>query len=262
MSRMGQEVREATMDKLLELRVGGGRVRAGLLPLDSLRLFDSLFRAIKDEGGDPEAWTLSNPHIEILGAGSTRAAVFAERGRVLRKPVSEFRKSARRYKLSAHGVDFVRQNVTPSAPWDYIEVLDVTKPNKPLLVRFDEKYRERMEKELQKQTLRSLEDVYARVTRAGGENPPTAHLELLSGQSQSFPVKGKELAKELAKRLYELVKLRVDAEWDTSTMRIKKLTVLAIDVEWRDTHLATVMEEHEGSLPMRFEPRNEQEDPN
>jgi len=235
------------MKKLFEVRLGGGRVQAGLLPVEALKLIRGLMAAMEDEGGDHEAWKRANPHVEIIGAASTRAAVLTEEYPQLLGPTQIFVHKAMQRNLGPKGLDLVEREFRPDQVWEFAE-LTVCSSNRPT-VRFDAPYREAVNEE--RSPVRSVSDVYARVVRVGGERPITAKLEI-GKQSGTFEVNGRELAKKLASRLFETVKIRADIALDRKTLEIANLTVLDIDETWMDVHLGQVMEMHGGKLPLKL----------
>lgn len=56
-------------------------------------------------------------------------------------------------------------------------------------------------------------------------------------------------AKALAQKLFETAKIRASVVWDRKTLKIVDLTVLRVDENWQDVHLADLVEEHGGRLP-------------
>jgi len=100
-------------------------------------------------------------------------------------------------------------------------------------------------------TIHGFDEVYAEVVRAGGDTPMVA-LTFLNGQSGTYLVRGrdrKDLAKRIARHLYETVKLQVEAWWNANTLEFEHLVVHDL-LEWRDVHMAEVYREHGGRLPI------------
>ncbi len=239
------------MEKILEIRLGDGRVRSGLLPLDAAELLELLLAALAEEGADVEVLKSSNPHLKILGPGSTRAALLVERAKPLRKSVASFAKNARAYRLGKTGREFVDQATAAATTWGFVDLAPaISEKRLGKVLRFDDRYRERLQQKTKAVTISGTDEVYAKVIRAGGETP-TVKLELLNGESNTFKVRTKTLAKELGKRLYETVKLRADVTWDRETLEIISLVVTELVTDWKDVHLGDVLETHGGLLPIR-----------
>jgi hypothetical protein len=239
------------MEKILEITVGDGRVRSGYLPLDTIGLVEALLAALVEEGADPELLRTSNPHLAIMGANSTRTALWADHPRQFRKPLTSFRRNAKSCRLGPKGREFVDRATAASSAWGYVDLNDVKSRarGKAKILRFDAAYRERFAKRTKVETLTGVDEIYARVIRAGGERP-TAKLELLNGESNTFPVENRELAKRLGKHLYELVKLKANVTWNRESLEVTSLTVTEILEAWRDVHLADLIESSGGVLPV------------
>jgi hypothetical protein len=98
-------------------------------------------------------------------------------------------------------------------------------------------------------TIEGTDEIYAFVTRVGGKRP-TANLELVSGEVDTFQVQDRKLAKGLAKHLYERVKLKAEVTWDRETGRVISLIVTDLIEEWQDVPLGDLIELHGGRLPI------------
>jgi hypothetical protein len=101
-------------------------------------------------------------------------------------------------------------------------------------------------------TIDGTDEIYAFVTRVGGKRP-TANLELLSGEVDTFQVQDRKLAKRLARHLYEMVNLKASVIWDRETGRVISLTVTDLIEEWQDVHLGDLIELHGRRLPISSE---------
>lgn len=237
------------MKRLFEVRVGGGRVHAGLLPIEALSLIRDLMAAMAEEGGEPEAWARANPHVEIVGPGSTESAVLTEEYSELVGPAQLFALKAAERNLGPKGREFVDKYFKPGQVWDFAEVT-VCNENRPRAY-FDTEYREIAKQ--QRHPVTGTDEFYARVVRVGGENP-TAKLEI-GKQSGTFSVADRELAKKLGNYLFETVKIKADVSWDSKTFEIINLTVTGIDEDWQDVHLADVITKY-GRLPIDLSVEN------
>ncbi|HEX3555705.1 MAG TPA: hypothetical protein VIA62_20990 [Thermoanaerobaculia bacterium] len=247
------------MDKLLEIKIGGGSVHSGWLPLSALAMVRDLLDAIAAEGTDEDIWKSTDPQVEVIGRSSTLLAVHTNFARKLRPQVRSFREKAKRLTLGPKGRVFVRKHIaTPSADWTYVDVIEVPTqrekeavPEKSRVLRFDAHYKERL-LEKQPEPIHGFDEVYAVVMRVGGAATPTVTLDFLVGdKGGTYSVASKDLAKRIAAHLYETVKLRVEASWNAKTFEIEKLTVHDL-LEWRDVHLAEVYREHGNRLPIRL----------
>jgi hypothetical protein len=239
------------MEKLLEIRVGEGRVQSGLLPLDAVELLESLLAALSEEGADPEVLKNANPHISILGAGSIRAALFTDGAKSLKESVSRFQKRARAFSLGPKGREFADRATSASNSWGYLDLVEPgPRGATGKVLRFDNAYREKLNEKSEVTTIEGTDEIYASITRVGGKRP-TANLELLSGEVDTFQVQDRKLAKELAKHLYEMVKLKAKVTWDRETGRVISLTVTDLIEEWQDVHLGDLLERHGRRLPIR-----------
>ena len=94
-------------------------------------------------------------------------------------------------------------------------------------------------------------EFYVRVVRVGGLEKPTVQLDIdgVSCRKRSFRVASQELARQLAGRLYETVKVTGRATWDTDNLELVDLVVTELDEGWQDVHLASVIREH-GRFPL------------
>lgn len=249
------------MDKLLEIKIGGGEIRSGLVPLSAMEMVRDLLAAIAEEGSDEELWRSIDPQIEVIGKSSTLLAVHTNFAAKLRPQVHSFRRKAQRHTLKRRGRQFVGKHIaTPSAKWSYVSVIEVApqkvetapeKKERSRVLKFDARYKERL-LEKEPEPLRGLDEIYAIVKRAGGDSPPTITLELLGGESGTYPIKSRDrkgLAKRIAAHLYDTVKLRVEATWSASTLDLESLAIVDL-LEWRDVHLAEVYREHGNRLPI------------
>jgi hypothetical protein len=249
------------MDKLLEIRIGGGHVHSGWLPLSAFAMVRDLLQAIAEEGSDDEVWQSIEPQIEVIGKGSTVLAIHTPFARKLRAQVRSFRSKAKRHVLGPQGRDFVKKHVaTTSANWSYVTVIEVpdtedaqVQPAKERIVCFDARYKEAL---LLKQPapIHGFDEIYAAVVRAGGADIPTVTLSFLNGGSGTYQIRGKDrrsLAKQIAGHLYDTVKLSVEAWWNARTLEIESMYILDL-LEWRDLHLAQVYRDHGDRLPIRL----------
>lgn len=233
------------MKKLFEVRVGGGRVHSGLLPVEALKLIQDLMSAMAEQGGDPAAWARANPHVQIVGSASTSSAILTDEYQELVKPAQVFVLKARKRNLGPKGLQFVERYFRPDQVWEFADV-KVCNGSQPV-VRFDVPYREAVQEE--RAAIEGIDELYARVIRVGGERPITAKLEI-GKQSGTFDVAGRELAKKLANHLFETVKIKASVAWDQKTLEIVRLTVLEMDESWKDVHLAEVIKTNGDRLPL------------
>lgn len=116
--------------------------------------------------------------------------------------------------------------------------------------RFDEEYRQDLIAGVT--PLSGTDEIFAKVGRIGGENPPRVKLEIAGIGSGTYDVKSKRLARDLASHLYETVKIHVNAQWHPKTLELVELEVTGIDTSWQDVHLADVLEENKGILPVNL----------
>lgn len=247
------------MDKLLEIKIGGGSVRSGWLPFSAFGMVKDLIDAIAAEGHDGEIWEAIEPQLEVVGRGSTRLAVHTDFARKLRPQVRTFREKAKRLHLSREGMEFVKKHIaTQSAPWTFVELIEVPDkkdkeppPERARALRFDARYKERLV-ERQPESIHGFDEIYAVVVRAGGIKPPTATLEFLGGSGGgTYHLRGRDLAKRIAAHLYDTVRLRVEAWWNVQTLEIEKLIVHDL-LEWKDIHLAEVYRANRNRLPIEL----------
>lgn len=247
------------MDKLLEIKIGGREVHSGWLPLSAMRMVQDLLDAIAEEGTDEEIWKTIDPQIEVVGKSSTLLAVHTTFADKLRPQVKAFRDKAKRHTLNPQGRVFVKKHIaTPSAGWTYVTLIEVPgkqekapTPEKDRILKFDARYKERLLLK-QAEPIHGFDEVYAEVVRAGGEATPTVTLTFLNGQGGTYPIRGrdrKDLAKRIARHLYETVKLQVEAWWNANTLEIEQLFVHDL-LAWRDVHMAEVYREHGNRLPI------------
>lgn len=239
------------MEKILEITVGDGRVRSGYLPLDAIGLVEALLAALVEEGADPELLRTANPHLAIIGASSTKAALWTEHPKQFRKPVTSFTRKAKSCRLGPKGHEFVDRATAAGTAWGYVDLNNVRSraKGKAKILRFDAAYRAKFFKRAVIETLSGMDEIYARVIRAGGDRP-TAKLELLNGESDTYPVENRDLAKRLGKHLYELVKLKANVTWNRESLEVTSLTVTDILETWKDVHLADLIENSGGVLPV------------
>lgn len=248
------------MDKLLEIKIGGGDVHSGWLPLSAFAMVRDLLDAIAEEGGDDEIWKSIEPQIEVMGRSSTLVAVHTAFARKLRPQVRAFRTKAKRHTLGPQGRVFVKKHVaTSSTRWGYVTLIEVPEPKEKTpppererAVRFDLRYKERL---LLKQSapVHGFDEIYAQVVRAGGDQP-TVTLNFLDGRSGTYQIRGtdrKALARRIAGHLYDTVRLQVEGWWNARTLEIENLNVLDL-LDWRDVHLAQVYREHGDRLPIKL----------
>jgi hypothetical protein len=247
------------MDKLLEIKIGGGDIHSGWLPLSALAMVRDLLAAIAEEGTDDEIWKTIEPQIEVVGKGSTVLAIHTPFARKLRGQVKSFRTKAKRHVLSPQGRDFVKKHVaTASVHWSYITMVEIpdakekAAPERERILRFDARYKESL---LLKQpaAIHGFDEVYAVIVRAGGTEP-TVTLNFLNGGSGTYAIRGRDrkaLAKQIASHLYDTVKLSVEAWWNARTLEVENMYILDL-LEWRDIHLAQVYRDHGGRLPIRL----------
>ncbi|HYU35460.1 MAG TPA: hypothetical protein VEW48_25180 [Thermoanaerobaculia bacterium] len=247
------------MDKLLEIKIGGGAVRSGWLPLAAMEMVKDLLAAIAEEGPDEEIWRSLDPQIEVVGKASTILAIHTNFATKLRPQVRAFREKARRHTLKPQGRQFVKRHIaTPSARWSYVTVVEVPEkkakgrlsPEKEQVLKFDARYKEQLLLK-QSEPVHGFDEIYAVVKRAGGDTP-TATLEFLDGGGGTYQIRGRDrrgLAKRIAAHLYETVKLKVEAWWNANTLELDDLAIHDL-LDWRDVHLAEVYRENGNRLPL------------
>lgn len=245
------------MDKLLEIKIGGGDVHSGWVPLSAFAMVRDLLEAIAEQGPDEELWKSIEPQIEVVGKQSTLLAVHTSFARKLRPQVKAFRERAKRHALGPRGRGFVKKHVaTPSASWSYVTVVEVpakqekAPPERERVLKFDAHYKEQLLLK-QAEPIHGFDEIYAAIVRAGGDTP-TVTLDFLDGGSGTYYVRGrdrKDLAKRIAGHLYETVKLSVEAWWNARTLELDNLVVLDL-LEWKDVSLAEVYREHSNRLPI------------
>jgi hypothetical protein len=234
------------MEKLLEVCIGGGDTYSGWVPVSAYQMLHDLIEAVAEQGGDPKLWQDASPQLEVVGTGSTKAAVRSHFAVQLRPAVRTFRRNAAAGNLGPKGRRFIERNFKSGVPWGYLDVREAGNKRSPS-IRFDIEYRERILRN-QPQPLTGHDEIYARVIRAGGY--PEATVKLAFGEEDvTADVKNLDLAKQLAKRLYEEVKLSVEVEWDTATGRIEGMRVLEI-LDWESIHLGDLYD-REGRLPIK-----------
>jgi len=207
------------MEKLLEIKIGGGTVHSGWLPLSAMNMVHDLLEAIADEGHDEDLWKTIDPQIEVVGKSSTLLAVHTNFANKLRPQVKSFRDKAKRHALNHQGRVFVKKHIaTPSARWAYVTLIEIPgkketqPPEKERALKFDAHYKELLLLK-QAEPVHGYDEVYAQVMRAGGDSPTVA-LNFLNGGSGTYQIRGnnrKDLAKRIARHLYETVKLQVEA---------------------------------------------------
>jgi hypothetical protein len=248
------------MDKLLEIKIGGGDVVSGFVPLSAMEMVRDLLAAIAEEGTDEELWRSLDPQIEVIGKSSTLLAVHTNFAAKLRPQVQSFRKKAQRHALKRRGRHFVGKHIgTPSAKWTYVTVIEVEgkqqktppKQERAKVLKFDARYKEKLLLK-EPEPIRGLDEIYAIVKRAGGDNPPTVTLESLSGDTGTYQIRGRDrkgLAKRIAAHLYDTVKLQVEAVWNANTLELENLFITDL-LEWRDVHIAQLYRESGDRLPV------------
>jgi hypothetical protein len=250
---------QSAMDKLLEIKIGGPEVHSGWLPLSAMSMVRDLLEAIAEEGTDEELWKTIDPQIEVVGKSSTLLAVHTSFANKLRPQVRVFRDKAKRHALNPQGRSFVKKHIaTPSARWTYVTLIEVPgkqekapPPAKDRVLRFDARYKERLLIK-QAEPIHGFDEVYAEVIRVGGDATPTVALTFLNGLSGTYPIRGrdrKDLARRIARHLYETVKLEVEVWWIANTLEVEQLFVLDL-MEWKEVHIAEVYREHGNRLPV------------
>lgn len=245
------------MDKLMEIKIGGGEVHSGWLPLSAFTMVKDLLGAIAEEGGHDELWTSIEPQIEIVGKGSTVLAIRTPFARKLREDVNRFRTKAKRHTLNPQGRVFVKKHVaSQSAVWSYVTLIEVPEgkdkapPEKERVLRFDARYKERLFLK-EAAPIHGFDEVYATIVRTGGETP-TVTLNMLNGVGGTFHIRGSDrraLAKRIAGHLYETVKLQVEAWWNAKTLELENMVILDL-LEWRDVHMGQVYRDYGERLPI------------
>ncbi len=200
--------------------------------------------AMAEEGGDPDAWARANPHLGVLAAESTTATVLAEEYSELAPAAQLFTLKAAEKNLRPLGRSVVEKYFKPGQVWSFAEVT-VCNDRRPK-VRFDIEYRQAIKEE--QRPVSGTDEFYARVVRVGGERP-TAKLEI-GNETGTFRVTNQEIAKKLANRLFETVKIFADVRWDSRTLEILDIVVTGIDEDWQDIHLAQVIDRYGGRLPL------------
>jgi hypothetical protein len=246
------------MEKLLEIKVGGGSVHSGWVPLSALGMVKDLLAAIAAEGEDEEIWRSLDPQVEVVGKGSTLLAVHTQFARKLRPQVRAFREKARKLVLKPEGREFIRDHIaTPSAPWTYVEIIEVSDkkeaastPEPAPVLRFDAHYKESY-LENQPEPIHGFDEVYAQILRAGGSAEPKVTLRFPSDERWTCSVRGRDLAKRIASCLYETVKLKVEVWWNAKTLERERMVVHDL-MNWKDVHLAEIYREQGNRLPIRL----------
>ncbi len=242
------------MEKLLDLRIGGGRVQPGLLPVGAGRLLEDLLDALSELGGDPHLWANANVHFGAIREGSTTMTVASEFAPFLHPAVAIFEEGARHGKLTGKGRAFVEQNFGPMAPWTYAELMPANGSGREPL-RFDYAYRERILEEIAPVAVMCDDSIYGRIVRVGGDNPPTAKVELMGHGAMTLQIRGtkpRELAKFLGANLYETVLLHGVARWDKKAHLLLDFTILDIDREWQDFSFSRLIADNGGRLPVKL----------
>ncbi len=82
--------------------------------------------------------------------------------------------------------------------------------------------------------------LYGELLRIGGD-PPRARIRLMDGEAISCTVRSRDLARELARRLYETIGVRGKGEWETVRMKLVKFHVDEL-TEYRQTSLMEAIE--------------------
>ena len=90
--------------------------------------------------------------------------------------------------------------------------------------------------------------IHARVLRVGGDAPHVL-LQLETGERVAAKV-DEALARRLAHRLYETVELSGLVQYDRTTLLRTDFRPTMLNDTWRDRHLADVVREHGGRLPL------------
>lgn len=246
------------MDKLLEIKIGGGEVHSGWVPLSAFAMVRDLLDAIAEQGPDEELWKSIEPQVEVVGRRSTLLAIRTSFARKLRPQVRIFREKAKRYTLGPRGRSFVKKHVaTSSTSWSYVTMVEVppkqekeAPPEKDRILRFDARYKEQLLLK-QAEPLHGFDEMYATIVRAGGDTP-TVTLDFLGGGGGTYQIRGrdrKDLAKRIAGHLYETVRLNVEGWWNARTLELENLYIHDL-LEWRDVSLAEVYREHGERLPI------------
>lgn len=249
------------MDKLLEIKIGGGAVRSGWVPLAAMEMVRDLLAAIAEEGPDEEIWKSIDPQLEVVRKASTLLAIHTDLAAKLRPQVRAFRERAKRHILKPRGRQFVKKHIaTPGARWSYVAIVEVPEkkakdrpvPDQDRVLKFDARYKEQLLLK-QPEPIHGFDEIYAVVKRAGGDTP-TATLEFLDGGGGTYQIRGRDrrgLAKRIAAHLYETVKLKVEAWWNADTLELDDLAIHDL-LDWRDVHLAEVYREHGNRLPLEL----------
>lgn len=81
---------------------------------------------------------------------------------------------------------------------------------------------------------------YGELLRIGG-NPPLARIRFVDGQATSCPVDSTDLARQMAKRLYETIGVRGKGEWQVDSMKLVRFSVEEL-TEYRQTSLTKAFE--------------------
>src|SRR6476661_538875 len=235
------------MEKLLEVCIGGGDTYSGWVPVSAFQMLHDLIEAIAEEGGDPKLWADATPQLEVCGAASTLGMIHTNFARQLRPAVRNFRQSARAGRLGPKGRRFIDRNFRSGAPWNYLDVKEVgNKRTAP--IRFDIEYKEWLLRN-QPPPINGYDEIHARIIRTGGY--PDATVKLAFGKDGfTADVKDLDLAKKLAKNLYEEVKLSVEVSWDSVSGAILSMTVIGL-LDWEPIHL-TDLYNRTGSLPIEL----------
>jgi hypothetical protein len=79
--------------------------------------------------------------------------------------------------------------------------------------------------QIEQYLLKGTTTLYGRLRRVGGDHPPRALLDLVTGESISCRVTNSRLAKQLAQRLYERIGVRGVAQWDARDMSLYEFRI-------------------------------------
>lgn len=83
--------------------------------------------------------------------------------------------------------------------------------------------------------------LYGELLRIGGDNPPTARMRFIDGMAKSCPVESTDLARSMARRLYETLGVRGKGEWEAESMQLHTFRIEQL-TEYRKTSLSKAFE--------------------
>lgn len=90
-------------------------------------------------------------------------------------------------------------------------------------------------------TITGTTTLYGELLRIGGDAPPRARIRFLDGFTKSCAVCSRELAREMARRLYETIGVRGRGKWDVKNMRLREFYIEGL-TEYRQTSITSAIE--------------------